>query len=201
MNVQTTTKKEFFSIGWISINLFDHKGYLAHGKKKLFLWQATQNSFLSQCLSDVTGQNPDMDYMRLNVEFMRSTGTLTTAKSAPVLFIYPTREQIMTFVKRFSSNNNSQDECIDVSYALENDNGLLESILAKDALAELSEQEKNVLWRRREDCLNYPHSLPKVSFFIKSFLFIPNFSQKDEFIGFFYNLMTALAISEMVTAS
>jgi phosphatidylinositol-4,5-bisphosphate 3-kinase len=49
-----------------------------------------------------------------------------------------------------------------VSYALENDNNLLSKILNKDALAELSEQEKNVLWRRREDCLNYPHSLPKL---------------------------------------
>ena len=45
---------------------------------------------------------------------------------------------------------------------MENDNSLLEAILNKDALAELSEQEKNVLWRRREDCLNYPHSLPKL---------------------------------------
>jgi phosphatidylinositol-4,5-bisphosphate 3-kinase len=34
--------------------------------------------------------------------------------------------------------------------------------LNKDALAELTEQEKTVLWRRREDCLNYPHSLPKL---------------------------------------
>lgn len=164
------------------MNLFDHKGYLAHGKKKLFLWQATQNSFLNQCLSDVTGQNPDMDFIRLNVDFMRpkvvNEKTTSNTKvpisnsqtpqppplSSPTLFIYPSRDQIMSFVKRFSSNNNSQDECIDVSYALENDNSLLESILAKDALAELTEQEKNVLWRRREDCLNYPHSLPKVVF-------------------------------------
>lgn len=32
----------------------------------------------------------------------------------------------------------------------------------KDSLAELTEQEKNVLWKRRDDCLNYPHSLPKL---------------------------------------
>lgn len=47
-------------------------------------------------------------------------------------------------------------------YALENDNKLLDSILNKDALAELTEQEKNVLWKRKDDCLNYPHSLPKL---------------------------------------
>ncbi|RNA11603.1 phosphatidylinositol 4-5-bisphosphate 3-kinase catalytic subunit alpha isoform, partial [Brachionus plicatilis] len=44
----------------------------------------------------------------------------------------------------------------------ENDNNLLDTILNKDSLAELTEQEKNVLWKRRDDCLNYPHSLPKL---------------------------------------
>ncbi len=52
---------------------------------------------------------------------------------------------------------------------MENDNSLLESILNKDSLAELSEQEKNVLWRRRDDCLNYPHSLPKLLQSVKWF--------------------------------
>lgn len=150
------------------MNLFDHKGYLANGKKKLYLWQATQASFNNQCLNEVSGQNPDMDYIRLNVEFMRPKVTMNTENKVVVsqsstVYVYPTRDQIMSFVKRYSSNNNTQDECIDVSYALENDNALLESILSKDALAELTEQEKNVLWRRREDCLNYPHSLPKVN--------------------------------------
>ncbi len=54
------------------------------------------------------------------------------------------------------------NKCFDVAYALENDNTLLESILNKDALAELTEQDKSVLWRRREDCLLAPHSLPKL---------------------------------------
>ena len=49
-----------------------------------------------------------------------------------------------------------------MQYALENDNELLEAILSKDALAELTEQEKNVLWRRRDDCLARPKSLPKL---------------------------------------
>lgn len=106
----------------------------------------------------VSGQNPDMDYIRLNVEFMKKV-TVTTAVVNRI--VYPTRDQIVLFVKR-SNPNTTQDECIDVNYALENDNALLESILCKDALAELTEQEKNVLWRRREDCINYPHSLPKV---------------------------------------
>jgi hypothetical protein len=124
------------------------------GKRKLYLWPSTQGSFVSQCLSDVSGQNADKDFIRLNVDVLRNKATTNRC------FIYPTREQIVAFIS--SSPLNSQDECLDVSYALENDNSLLESVLNKDALAELTEQEKNVLWRRREDCLNYPHSLPKL---------------------------------------
>lgn len=146
-------KREFFSIGWISLNIFDYNGYLINGKKKLYLWQTTQNSFLNLCLSDVTGQNPNKDYIRLNIEFLKN-------RQSNQMILYPNKEKIKCFFKRTS--HNSQDDCFDVSYALENDNSLLESILSKDALAELTEQEKNVLWRRREDCINYPHSLPKL---------------------------------------
>lgn len=55
-----------------------------------------------------------------------------------------------------------RSKCLDVQYALENDNELLNSILSKDALAELTEQDKSVLWRRRGDCLARPNSLPKL---------------------------------------
>ncbi len=73
---------------------------------------------------------------------------------------YPNKEQIKSFIYRTADN--TYDDCFDVSYALENDNSLLASILDKDALAELTEQDKTVLWRRREDCLHVPHSLPKL---------------------------------------
>jgi phosphatidylinositol-4,5-bisphosphate 3-kinase len=39
---------------------------------------------------------------------------------------------------------------------------LLKNILKKDALDELTEQDKMILWRRRLDCLSYPNSLPKL---------------------------------------
>ncbi|CAF0737287.1 unnamed protein product [Brachionus calyciflorus] len=146
-------KREFFSIGWISLNLFDYKGELISGKKKLYLWQANQDSFANQCLSSVTGQNTEKDYVRLNCEFLRN-------KPPENKISYPNTEQIKNFIKK--TFHSTFDECIDVKYALENDNGLLKTILSKDALAELSEQEKNVLWRRKEDCINYPHSLSKL---------------------------------------
>ena len=45
----------------------------------------------------------------------------------------------------------------------ENDNKLLERIIKKDQLAELTEQDKKVLWRRRYDLLaHYPESLSKL---------------------------------------
>ena len=46
---------------------------------------------------------------------------------------------------------------------IENDNKLLENIARRDQLAELTEQDKKVLWRRRHDCLTYyPESLSKL---------------------------------------
>ena len=143
-------KREFFSIGWLSLNLFDFNGLLINGIRKLYLWQSTQSSFSHECLLDVSGQNPNMDYIRLHVDFLNSEKQI----------VYPTKEEIQSLINK--TNDISQDDCFDVAYALENDNSLLENILSKDALAELTEQEKNVLWRRREDCLNYPHSLPKL---------------------------------------
>lgn len=145
-------KKESFSVCWISMNLFDYKGLLINGKKSYFLWQTTQNSFLNLCTANVTGSNPSEDCSLLNLEFLNSN------KLTQVVF--PNKEQIKSFIYRTADN--SYDDCFDVSYALENDNNLLASILAKDALAELTEQDKTVLWRRREDCLNAPHSLPKL---------------------------------------
>jgi phosphatidylinositol-4,5-bisphosphate 3-kinase catalytic subunit alpha/beta/delta len=144
-------KREFFSIGWVSLNLFDFKGRLLNGNKKIYLWHPLQSSSLSyESLSEVSGQNPDKDYIRVHLDFLRSDRNI----------IYPQIEEIKNFIKKTSDI--SQDDCFDCIYALENDNSLLENILNKDALAELSEQEKNVLWRRREDCLNYPSALPKL---------------------------------------
>ena len=131
--------------------MFDFNGHLINGKKKIYLWHPLQStSFSNDYSSEFSGQNPDKDYIRLHVDFSRNEK----------IIIYPQKEEIKNFIKKTSDI--SQDDCFDVIYALENDNSLLENILNKDALAELSEQEKNVLWRRREDCLNYPHSLPKL---------------------------------------
>jgi len=114
-------KKESFPVCWISLNLFDYKGYLISGKKGCYLWQTNQNSFLNLCTANVTGSNPNKDFSMLNIEFLKDK-TFTQ-------ICYPTKEQIKSFIYRTSDN--SHDDCFDVSYALENDNSLLESILVK----------------------------------------------------------------------
>lgn len=66
--------------------------------------------------------------------------------------------KILKLITRQNSN-----KCFDIDYMLENDNKLLEKIVRKDQLAELTEQDKKVLWRRRHDCLNYyPESIGKL---------------------------------------
>lgn len=147
-------KREFFSIGYLNLNLFDYRGCLINGKKSMSMWPVLQNSLIGTSVSDVAGQNPKKDFVRFDFEF--SNGGESTMR--PI--VYPNRSQINTFIRQTSDT--SQDDCLDVQYALENDNELLNSILSKDALAELTEQDKSVLWRRRGDCLTRPNSLPKL---------------------------------------
>lgn len=90
-------KREFFSIGWISLNLFDYKGEIISGKKKLYLWPANQESFLAQCLSDVTGQNIEKDYVRLNCEILKN-------KPQETKIFYPNKEQIKSILQKTSVN-------------------------------------------------------------------------------------------------
>lgn len=54
--------------------MFDFTGELISGRKKLYLWPASQDS-LSQFMSGVTGQNTDKSFMRLSLEFLRNKPT------------------------------------------------------------------------------------------------------------------------------
>jgi hypothetical protein len=112
----TKKKKDFFSIGWISLNLFDYKSQLINGKIKLHLWQtnttamtnvscnsASSNSFLGQCQSCVSDQNPDKDFVRLNVEFLKNVPNQSN-------IFYPSHEYLTELFHKPSSY--TQDEVI-----------------------------------------------------------------------------------------
>jgi hypothetical protein len=51
--------KEVFTLGLISLNLFDYRGYLMNGKKNLYFWPASSKSvdlpFVSLFGPDVLG--------------------------------------------------------------------------------------------------------------------------------------------------
>lgn len=57
---------------------------------------------------------------------------------------------------------NNNFKCFDCDYVLENDNRYLERVIKRDQLAELTEQDKKILWRRRQDCLEFPESISKL---------------------------------------
>lgn len=61
------------------------------------MWQGT----LNQSSLDVSGQNPDRDYVRLNIEFLKN-------KPSNLTIVYPDKERIKTFISKRSSY--SQDE-------------------------------------------------------------------------------------------
>lgn len=98
------------------------------------------------------GSNSNKNFGRLKCEF------LTSNKKRKIR--YPNNKEIKGFIDRCSVN--SQDDCFDIFYTLDNDVYLLECIIGKDPLAELTEQDKDILWRRRHDLINYPSSLPKL---------------------------------------
>ncbi len=152
LNTIAKRRKEISPIAWISLNIFDFKSSIINGKKSIHLWPPqSQKSFTSMCISEVTGQNPDKSFALLKAEFLVDKDHV----------YYPTAKEIIKLYNRFSRN--SQDDCLDMnSGADSSDMYSLESILTKDSLAELTEQEKNYLWTHRYDCVKFPNSLPKL---------------------------------------
>lgn len=102
-----------------------------------------------------TGSNPNNDSPCLDIEFDRF--------SHPVEFPdYHNIEEYSKFVSKFeneaavgsyeSSSQNINQQDIDA----------LKDIIVRDPLSEISEQEKELLWRLRHHCQTQPDSLPKL---------------------------------------
>jgi hypothetical protein len=87
--------------------MFDHKGYLLNGKKKLYLWNS-QSNFINISQSNVTGQNLNRDYSRMNVQFLPDVSDKR--------IIYPNRDEIRSFINRTSDN--SQDDVTKLNLSL-----------------------------------------------------------------------------------
>ncbi|XP_015785268.1 phosphatidylinositol 4,5-bisphosphate 3-kinase catalytic subunit alpha isoform [Tetranychus urticae] len=153
---------EICPLAWGNISLFDYKSRLLVERKILHLWPVPKD--FTELLNPLgyLGLNTNKDSPGLEIEL--------TWYQAPV--IYPP-ETIIEYHANF---------CRDLDFAGkdmgcnglelsryqkyktidEKDFELLHEVIKRDPLSEMTIQEKNLVWRMREHCVQIPDSLPKL---------------------------------------
>ncbi|KAI0224779.1 Phosphatidylinositol 4,5-bisphosphate 3-kinase catalytic subunit alpha [Lamellibrachia satsuma] len=141
--VSKRRKKEVhYALAWGNVNLFDFNNRLRNDKFSLNLWPIPQGFDDLLNPIGVPGSNPNNDSPCLEVEFDRF--------GQPVSF--PQDSQI----EEYAATLEQPREVVDDT------NQELIEIIRRDALADLSVQDKELLWKLRRQCLRIPDSLPKL---------------------------------------
>lgn len=154
-------REEHCAIAFGNMQLFDFKSRLLSERININLWPMPKG--FDELLNPLgmIGSNPNNDSSCLQIEFDRF--------SPPVVFPPETQiEEYATFINKLEREKNlpafSQTS---TRYQSEepvppNDINQLNEILRRDPLSELSEQEKDLLWRLRRTLVTIPESLPKL---------------------------------------
>ncbi|XP_064642424.1 phosphatidylinositol 4,5-bisphosphate 3-kinase catalytic subunit alpha isoform-like isoform X2 [Lineus longissimus] len=147
--VSRRNKKVHYAIAWGNINLFDFNNRFQVEKIGLVLWPMPKG--MDDLLNPIgtPGSNPNKDSACLEIEF--------DLFSSPVTF--PPQSQIEAFAA-ISSRSARGFSPIEPISTEEDDQ--MNKIIARDPLSEMSEQEKELLWKWREVCQTKPDSLPKL---------------------------------------
>ncbi|XP_045163414.2 phosphatidylinositol 4,5-bisphosphate 3-kinase catalytic subunit alpha isoform-like [Mercenaria mercenaria] len=150
-------KKTHYALAWGNLQVFDFNNRLLNDKFSLHLWSLPHG--LDETLNPIgiPGSNPDRDCPCLEIEFEKFSPTLS----------YPPDSQLEELAMYATNRDRGQS-----SMALQADDWRLEEsqlmeIISRDPLYEISEQEKELLWKRRDYCLHQPNSLPKLLSAIK----------------------------------
>ncbi|XP_041377444.1 LOW QUALITY PROTEIN: phosphatidylinositol 4,5-bisphosphate 3-kinase catalytic subunit alpha isoform-like [Gigantopelta aegis] len=144
-------KKVDYALAWGNLQMFDFNDRLLSEKLSLHLWPMPQG--MDELLNPIglPGSNPDKDCPCLQIEFDR--------------FSHPVSFPPYSHVKQLAfevNNKDSYSQQTDNAHDFERDMLLLDELSLKDPLSDLSEQDKELLWKRREQCLLRPQSLPKL---------------------------------------
>ncbi|XP_067658199.1 phosphatidylinositol 4,5-bisphosphate 3-kinase catalytic subunit alpha isoform-like [Haliotis asinina] len=147
-------KKDSLALAWGNLQMFDFNDRLLSEKINLHLWPMPQG--MDDVLNPIgsPGSNPDKDCPCLEIEFIRF--------SHPVQ--YPTEAH---FQQLADATERDRFPETDTKKVLDRDRMILADIIAKDPLSDLLEQDKELLWKRRELCLKMPESLPKLLHAVK----------------------------------
>ncbi|XP_075764519.1 phosphatidylinositol 4,5-bisphosphate 3-kinase catalytic subunit alpha isoform-like isoform X2 [Pelodiscus sinensis] len=159
------TKEEHCPLAWGNINLFDYKDTLVAGKMALNLWPVPHG--LEDLLNPigVGGSNPNKETPCLELEFTCFSHAVKFADAV----------QIEEHANRSMLRELGLNCClVGLSNRLARDSSLLDSeleqlhsICHRDPLSEITEQEKDFLWRHRHYCVNIPDTLPKLLLSVK----------------------------------
>ncbi|KAM7366663.1 hypothetical protein PAMP_016079 [Pampus punctatissimus] len=137
---------------------------LVSGKVALSLWPVPHG--LEDLLNPigVAGSNPNKETPCVELEFSWFNQTV----------VFPDEQQIEEHANWTISRELGYNYCHGLSSRLACDSSVsaadgeqLRSLCSKDPLYELSEQEKDFLWRHRHYCVNIPESLPKLLLSVK----------------------------------
>uniref|UniRef100_A0AAQ4NVQ3 Phosphatidylinositol 4,5-bisphosphate 3-kinase catalytic subunit alpha isoform n=1 Tax=Gasterosteus aculeatus aculeatus TaxID=481459 RepID=A0AAQ4NVQ3_GASAC len=158
-------KEEHCPLAWGNINLFDYTHTLVAGKMALNLWPVPHG--LEDLLNaiGVTGSNPNKETPCLELEFDH--------------FSCPVKYPEMTIIEEHANWNISRELGFNYCHTglsnrlardnplTDTDNEQLRQVCNRDPLSEITEQEKDFLWRHRQDCVNMPEILPKILLAVK----------------------------------
>ncbi|KFW81406.1 Phosphatidylinositol 4,5-bisphosphate 3-kinase catalytic subunit alpha isoform [Manacus vitellinus] len=158
-------KEEHCPLAWGNINMFDYTDTLVSGKMALNLWAVPHG--LEDLLNPigVTGSNPNKETPCLELEFD--------------WFSNPVKFPDMAVIEEHANWTISRELGFNYSYAgqsnriardselTESDKEQLRAICTRDPLSEITEQEKDFLWRHRHYCVNTPEILPKLLLSVK----------------------------------
>lgn len=144
-------RREPSSLGWANLQLFDFNDRLLIDKVSLNLWPLTQG--MDELLNYVglPGSNPDKETMCLEVEFDRYSPPIS----------YPSDKQIQELAA-IAAHKESPLIYLDTPQIQMKEQAMVDDIISRDPLSEISEQEKEILWKLREYCIQRPQSLPKL---------------------------------------
>uniref|UniRef100_A0A8C6NS94 phosphatidylinositol-4,5-bisphosphate 3-kinase n=1 Tax=Nothobranchius furzeri TaxID=105023 RepID=A0A8C6NS94_NOTFU len=156
---------EHCPLAWGNINLFDYTHTLVAGKMALNLWPVPHG--LEDLLNPigVTGSNPNKETPCLELEFDH--------------FGSPVKFPVMSQVEEHANWNFSREHGFNYSHTglsnrvardnplTDSDNEQLRQVCNRDPLSEITEQEKDFLWRHRYHCVNIPEILPKILLAVK----------------------------------
>uniref|UniRef100_H2SAV4 Phosphatidylinositol-4,5-bisphosphate 3-kinase catalytic subunit alpha n=1 Tax=Takifugu rubripes TaxID=31033 RepID=H2SAV4_TAKRU len=146
--------QEHCPLAWGNINMFDYTHTLVAGKMALNLWPVPHG--LEDLLNPigVTGSNPNKETPCLELEFEH--------------FGCPVKYPDMTIIEEHANWNISRELGFNYCHTgLVRDGEPLRQVCTRDPLSEITEQEKDFLWRHRQDCLNMPEILPKILLAVK----------------------------------